>query len=82
MRFISGLFCLAAGIGIWIVAITALIAWLAFCFGSIIIGILLLFFMPYALLAPLAIGGPGTALLLLGMDKIANRGENIKDRLL
>lgn len=82
MRFISGLFCLAAGIGIWIVAITALIAWLAFCFGSIIIGILLLFFMPYALLAPLAIGVPGTALLLLGMDKIANRRENIKDRLL
>jgi hypothetical protein len=82
MRFISGLLYIAAGIGIWILAITALIAWLTFCFGSIIIGILLLFFMPYALLAPLAIGGPGTAFLLLGMDKIANRPEKIKDRLL
>lgn len=82
MRFISGLFCVAAGIGIWIIAISALIAWLAFCFGSIFIGVLLLFFMPYALLAPLAIGVPGTALLVLGIDKIANRGSNLNDRLL
>jgi hypothetical protein len=82
MRFISGLFYIAAGIGIWIVAITALISWLAFCFGSIIIGIFLLFFMPYALLAPLAIGVPGTAFLLLGMEKITGMPRTIKDRLL
>ena len=76
MRFLSGIACIAVGLGIWAISITVLIAWLAFCFGTVIIGILLLIFMPYVLLAPLAIGVPGTALLFLGMDKIANKSDN------
>ena len=72
MDFLSGIFSLIAGFALWIVAITALISWLAFCFGSVIIGILLLIFAPYILLAPLAIATPGTALLFQGIDKISN----------
>jgi len=49
---------------------------LAFCFGSVIVGILLLIFAPYILLAPLAIGTPGTALFVVGMGKLANVEED------
>lgn len=41
-----------------------------------IIGILLLIFSPYVLLAPLAIGTLGTALFVYGMDCIANKKED------
>ena len=57
---------------IWGAAIMALLAWLAFCFGSIIVGALLLLFAPWVLLAPLAIGTPGTAMFVIGMDKLVN----------
>lgn len=76
MNVIIGIASLIAGLAIWGVAITALLSWLAFCFGSVIIGVLLLIFAPYALLAPLAIGVPGTALFVYGIDKIANKKEN------
>ncbi|HCH1592593.1 TPA: hypothetical protein NKQ36_003772 [Vibrio parahaemolyticus] len=76
MRIILGLLSFVGGIVIWGLAISALISWLAFCFGSIIIGVLLLIFAPYILLAPLAIGTPGTALFVYGMVCIANRKED------
>jgi hypothetical protein len=76
MRFITGIVCFIAGSAIWGLSIVALVSWLAFCFGSIIIGVLLLFFAPYVLLAPLAIGVPGTALFVCGMDKIVNKKDN------
>jgi hypothetical protein len=76
MNIIVGIFSFIAGFAIWAVAITALISWLAFCFGSVIIGILLLIFAPYVLLAPLAIGTPGTALFVYGMDKLVNKKED------
>lgn len=76
MRVIVGIASFIAGIAIWAVAITVLISWLAFCFGSVVIGLLLLFLAPYILLAPLAIGTPGTALFVYGMDKIANNKED------
>ena len=76
MNIIVGIFSFIAGFAIWPVAITALISWLAFCFGSVIIGILLLIFAPYVLLAPLAIGTPGTALFVYGMDKLVNKKED------
>ncbi len=76
MRTIIGLLSLAGGVVVWILAISALMAWLAFCFGSVIIGILLLIFAPLVLLAPLAIGTPGTALFIYGMDCIANKKED------
>ena len=76
MRALIGLLSLVGGVVIWGFAISALVSWLAFCFGSVIIGILLLIFAPYVLLAPLAIGTPGTALFLYGMDCIANKKED------
>ncbi len=76
MRVIVGVLSFIAGFAIWGLAITALISWLAFCFGSVIIGVLLLIFAPYILLVPLAIGTPGTALFIYGMDKIANKKED------
>lgn len=76
MNILIGLLSFILGFIIWCVAITALVSWLAFCFGSVIIGILLLIFAPYALLAPLAIGTPGTALFVYGMDKLVNKKQD------
>tara|TARA_R110001592_G_scaffold363231_2_gene681933 strand:+ start:436 stop:792 length:357 start_codon:yes stop_codon:yes gene_type:complete len=76
MRIIIGLLSLVGGVVVWGVAVAALVSWLVFCFGSVIIGILLLIFAPYVLLAPLAIGTPGTALFVYGMDCIANKKED------
>lgn len=76
MRIIVGLLSFIAGFAVWGLAITALLSWLAFCFGSVVIGILLLIFAPYILLAPLAISTPGTALFVYGMDCIANKKED------
>jgi len=76
MRIIAGVLSILGGFTIWGLAITALVSWLIFCFGSVIIGVLLLIFAPYVLLAPLAIGAPGTALFIFGMDKFANKKED------
>ena len=76
MRALIGLLSLVGGVFIWGLAISALVSWLVFCFGSVTIGILLLIFAPYVLLAPLAIGTPGTALFVYGMDCIANKKED------
>ena len=73
MRLISGVVFVLAGLCLWGVAITALLSWLAFCFGTVIIGILLLIFAPYVLLFPMIIATPGTALILLGVDRVVNK---------
>ncbi len=75
MRVIFGILCILAGVAVWGLAISVLVAWLAFCFGSVIVGLLLLFFMPLALLAPLAIGVPGSALFVSGIDMVVNKKE-------
>ncbi len=73
MRKIKGLFCILLGLAIWAFAITVLVAWIGFCFGTVIIGILLLIFVPHLLMAPLyLIHPPGTALLVHGMDCLVN----------
>jgi len=76
MNYIIGAISVLAGLAIWGVAIAALLSWLAFCFGSVIIGVLLLFFAPYVLLAPMIISNPGTALLVYGLDKVLNKTED------
>ena len=76
MRVIIGVFSFCAGIVVWGMAIAALLSWLAFCFGTVFVGVLLLIFAPYILLAPLAISTPGTALFVYGMDMIANKKED------
>lgn len=73
MNLLIGLACIIGSIVIWTFTISVLLSWLAICFGSVIIGVILLFVAPYVLLAPLAIGVPGTALFMYGMGRIANR---------
>lgn len=75
MKILIGLLSVLGGLTIWGFAISLLISWLAFCFGSIIIGILLLVFAPYVLIAPLAIGTPGTALFIYGITCFADKKE-------
>ena len=76
MRTIVGVFQILAGIAIYGLGIAALVSWLVFCFGTVIIGVALLIFVPWVLLAPLAICTPGTALIMLGIDKLANNQED------
>lgn len=75
MRILIGILSVLGGLTIWGFAISILISWLAFCFGSIIIGILLLIFAPYVLIAPLAISTPGTALFVYGITCFADKKE-------
>lgn len=75
MRFLIGILCLIGALAIWTFAISLLLSWLAICFGSVVIGLILLFVAPYVLLAPLAVGVPGTALFIYGMGRLANKDE-------
>ena len=79
MRIFYGICALIAGLALWILAVVATVSWLVFCFGSVIIGILLLIFAPYILFAPMAfISTPGTSLLMIGMDFLANEPKDSK----
>lgn len=70
---ISGSFLVILGVAIWVLTISALISWWAICFGSVIIGVILLIFAPHILLAPLVIGVSGTGLIALGIGKLAGK---------
>lgn len=59
-----------AGISLWGVAIFAFVSWVIFCFGTVVIGLLLLFFAPHLLLFPLALNVFGTGLIKLGVKII------------
>ena len=64
-----------AGVALMILAVIALIAWLGACFGTVIVGVALLFLAPGILLLPLTIiGTPGLALFTGGLEELA--GEN------
>lgn len=53
MQFLKGLVVFSMGVGLIVAGVAAQIAWLAFCFGTIVIGILLLIFARHILLLPL-----------------------------
>ena len=72
MNILIGIISMAAGFALWAVAISVTASWWAFCFGSVIVGIVLLLFNPLILLAPLAITEPGNTLLVFGFYKIFN----------
>lgn len=76
MRTLYGLIFIICGVCLWGVAISLLITWLAFCFGTVIIGVLLLIFAPYVLMSPLAISVPANAALGIGMDMLINAKDN------
>jgi hypothetical protein len=71
------------GLAIWAGAISAEISWLAVCFGTVVIGLLLLIFARTILLMPLMfIGAIGSNFLFSGIDGLYGRnGVMLKDRL-
>ncbi|MCK2118299.1 hypothetical protein MYW52_22730 [Pseudomonas juntendi] len=82
VRKLVGLLFLAAGIGVFIGAIAAQIAWLGICFGTVIIGILLLFLAPTILLFPVNIGFvTGIAIWGAGMAMVTSDGSSRSDTL-
>jgi hypothetical protein len=69
MRRIKGVFQILGGLGIFAFSISIGVTWIAFCFGTIVIGVLLLLFAPAVLLAPFTLGiASGTAMLAIGVD--------------
>ena len=73
MAKIVGILLMLAGIAVFIGAIALEIAWLGFCFGSIIVGLLLLIFARWLLLAPLIIGFKmGMAMFAVGVAAFAS----------
>jgi len=76
---ILGWIQLIVGVMLWVLAIAAGIAWIGFCFGTIIIGILLLFFAPRILIFPTAfISVFANGFLLVGLVNI-KKGVRDKD---
>lgn len=76
-----GLLFLLCGLAVFIGAIAAEIAWLGVCFGTVIIGILLLFFAPALLLFPVNIGFlTGIAIWSAGMVLISGEDDDRKTR--
>lgn len=76
MQFLKGLVVFSMGVGLIVAGVAAQIAWLAFCFGTIVIGILLLIFARHILLLPfLFLCVPGLRVLnngLVGMTPKIN----------
>lgn len=73
-RIVGGLALVATGIAIWIVAIMVELSWLAVCFGSVVIGLILLIVAPGILIFPMAIiGTPGTSFLASGIQMLKDK---------
>lgn len=67
------------GLLLWVVAISVGITWIGFCFGTVIIGILLLFFAPRILILPtMFISVFANGFLLVGLVNV-KRGNRDKD---
>lgn len=77
MEKIAGTFWVILGVAIWVLTISVLISWWVICFGSVILGVILLIFAPQILLAPLLIGVPGTGFIALGIGKLAGKSSQI-----
>jgi len=68
-----GLIFILSGVLLMIGAVVAQIAWLGLCFGTVIIGVLMIFFAPLLLFAPFTLlFGTGTALWGSGLIMISD----------
>lgn len=83
MGKIASLVNIVIGLGIWVVAILIELSWLTICFGTVVIGILLLIFAPMVLIAPMALTGTfANAFLFRGIDGVFGRnGALLRNRL-
>lgn len=73
MSKIVGVFQVIAGVSLWALSLSLELTWVVFCFGTVIIGLLLLFFAPYVLLFPLALTVPANTLILGGLARVQDR---------
>jgi hypothetical protein len=76
IRKLNGLVLMILGGLIVVGAAVAEVAWLMFCFGTVIVGIFMLFVMPALLIAPFVIGfASGSAIFLAGFNKMMSEDE-------
>jgi len=61
---------IVAGAALYLLGFSLTIAWIVFCFGTIIIGVLLLLFSPSVLIAPLTISIAGQAMMKTGLKNL------------
>ncbi|MGV6393666.1 hypothetical protein ACTUVN_002364 [Pseudomonas caspiana] len=77
IRKLIGLLFLLCSLGVFAVTVSAQIAWLAMCFGTVIIGVALLFIAPTILFFPANIGFvTGVSLWVSGMAMISGEPGN------
>ncbi len=77
MDMIKGLSLMAIGATLIIGGIAAEIAWLGVCFGTIVIGLILLFVSPPILFFPWTLlGGSGFAIFYAGLELVLVDAEN------
>ena len=76
MQRLKGALQIVGGLGLWAFGITIGVTWIAFCFGTIVIGVLLLLLAPWVLLAPFTFGiVPGNAMLAVGLVNFLEGGK-------
>jgi hypothetical protein len=79
----KGLVKIALGLSLMAGGIAAQMAWLAFCFGTVIVGILLAFVSPFTLIAPFTfLWFPGWALIKSGGRDIDDPNRNLPDHII
>ena len=82
MRKLYGLALVILGGLIIIGAAIVEVIWLGFCFGTVLVGLFLLFVMPALLIAPIVIGfGSGSVILMTGLNKMRKAGEEEAEEL-
>lgn len=77
--YILGALSILGGLSIWGLAVSALLAWWALCFGSVIVGIALLFLAPHILMLPFLIHAPGTTLIMFGVACIVAQRNDVQN---
>ena len=73
---LKGLLLCALGIGMLFLCGLAFVAWWGLCFGSIVLGIVLLLFAPHVLFLPLPLGIFGIAIFSTGLEAMQGVQQN------
>lgn len=69
-NFLKGIVQIAIGLALIVGGALAGIAWLTLCFGTVVIGIVLLLLAPHILVLPLSLCGIGWVIFLDGLDNL------------
>ena len=76
IEMLRGLVLCALGIGMLFLCGLAFVAWWGLCFGSIVLGIVLLLFAPHVLFLPLPLGIFGIAIFSAGLEAMQGVQQN------